>query len=75
LRKEEEKYSHIATLQEISENDFNLNIPRYLNTFEEEDQIDIKEVAKELRELDKSSEEIDKKLTDFCKELNIEIPF
>jgi type I restriction enzyme M protein len=75
LRKEEEKYSHLSTLQEISENDFNLNIPRYVNTFEEEDQIDINEVAKELRELDKSSEEIDKKIADFCKELNIEMPF
>jgi type I restriction enzyme M protein len=75
LRKEEEKYSHLATLQEISENDFNLNIPRYVNTFEEEDQIDINEVAKKLRELDKSTEEIDKKLADFCKELNIENPY
>jgi type I restriction enzyme M protein len=75
LRQEEEKYSHLATLQEISENDFNLNIPRYVNTFEEEDQIDINEVAKELRELEKSSEEIDKKIADFCKELNIEMPF
>jgi type I restriction enzyme M protein len=75
LRKEEEKYSHLATLQEVSDNDFNLNIPRYVNTFEEEDQIDINEVAKELRELDKSTEEIDKKLADFCKELNIENPY
>jgi type I restriction enzyme M protein len=75
LRKEEEKYSHLATLQEVSENDYNLNLPRYVNTFEEEEQIDINQIAKDLRELDESSEEIDKKLTDFCKELNIEIPF
>jgi type I restriction enzyme M protein len=74
-RTEEEKYSHLATLQEVAENDYNLNIPRYVNTFEEEDQIDINEVAKELRELEKSSEEIDKKIADFCKELNIEMPF
>ena len=75
LRKEEEKYSHLATLQEVLENDYNLNIPRYVNTFEEEEQIEINQIAKELRELDKSTEEIDKKLADFCKELNIEIPF
>ncbi len=75
LRKEEEKYSHLATLQEVSVNDYNLNIPRYVNTFEEEEQIDINEIAKDLRELEKSTEEIDKKLADFCKELNIEMPF
>jgi len=75
LRKEEEKYSHLATLQEVLENDYNLNIPRYVNSFEEEEQIEINQIAKELRELDKSTEEIDKKLSDFCKELNIEIPF
>lgn len=75
LRKEEEKYSHLATLQEVLENDYNLNIPRYVNTFEEEEQVEINQIAKELRELDKSSEEIDKKLADFCKELNIENPF
>mgnify|MGYP000626987208 CR=1 FL=1 len=34
-RKEIEKYSHLASLQEIAENDYNLNIPRYVDTFEE----------------------------------------
>lgn len=74
-RTEEEKYSHLATLQEVVENDYNLNIPRYVNTFDEEEQIDINGVAKELREMNSSLKEIDHKLAEFCKELNIEIPF
>jgi len=36
-----DKYSYIATLEEIEENDYNLNIPRYVDTFEEEEEIDI----------------------------------
>lgn len=40
-RGEVEKYAHIATFEEIKENDFNLNIPRYVDTFEEEEEIDI----------------------------------
>ena len=40
-RTEIEKYSHLATLQEIKENDYNLNIPRYVDTFEEEEEIEI----------------------------------
>ena len=39
-RKEIEKYSHLATLQEVAENDYNLNIPRYVDTFEEEEPIE-----------------------------------
>jgi type I restriction enzyme M protein len=74
-RTEEEKYSHLATLQEVAENDYNLNIPRYVNTFDEEEQIDINGVAKELREMNSSMKEIDQKLANFCKELNIEMPF
>jgi type I restriction enzyme M protein len=74
-RTEEEKYSHLATLQEVAENDYNLNIPRYVNTFDEEEQIDINGVAKELREMNSSMKEIDQKLANFCKELNIEILF
>ena len=37
----EEKYSYVATPEEIAENDFNLNIPRYVDTFVEEDEVDI----------------------------------
>ncbi len=51
-REEMEKYSHVAEFAEIEENDFNLNIPRYVDTFEEEEEIDIDEVQKEIDELE-----------------------
>lgn len=75
LRKEEEKYSHLASLEEAAENDYNLNIPRYVDTFDEEEQIDINEVAKELKSLEVEMKQTDVQLAEFCKELNIEMPF
>lgn len=74
-RKTEEKYSYVATLEEIEENDYNLNIPRYVDTFEEEEPIDIDVVAKDIKSLDHELEETDKELESFCKELNISTPF
>ena len=47
-REEIEKYSHVASIEEIQDNDFNLNIPRYVDTFEEEPEIPLSEVAKDL---------------------------
>lgn len=49
----EDKYSYIATFEEIKENDFNLNIPRYVDTFEEEEPVDMKAVANEIKGLEK----------------------
>jgi len=74
-RKEIEKYSHLTSLDEIKENDYNLNIPRYVDTFEEEELIDIEAVTKELKELDKKEEEINKEIAEYCEELGIEKPF
>lgn len=74
-RKEIEKYSHRATLEEIKENDYNLNIPRYVDTFEDEEEIDIEEVSKKLKELHKDEISLLNKIAEFCKELNIEKPF
>ena len=71
-RKEIEKYSHIASLQEIEENEYNLNIPRYVDTFEEEEPIDIQQVQKDLKEIDKQIEEVDKELNVYLKELGLE---
>ncbi|WP_050638146.1 type I restriction-modification system subunit M [Candidatus Stoquefichus sp. SB1] len=51
-RIDEDKYAHVATLEEIRENDYNLNIPRYVDTFEEEKIIPLPKIAKELKELD-----------------------
>ncbi len=52
-RAEEEKYTYVAEFAEIKENDFNLNIPRYVDTFEEEEEIDIDAVQKEIDDLEK----------------------
>jgi len=70
-----EKYSYVAPISEIVENDFNLNIPRYINTFEEEERIDIKAVAVKLRELESDMKSTDNELIALCKELNIDTPF
>jgi type I restriction enzyme M protein len=74
-RTEIEKYSKRATLQEIITNDYNLNIPRYVDTFEAEEGIDIIAIAKELKLLDKQIKETDQKIAGFCMELAIETPF
>lgn len=67
-----DKYAHVASLEEIKENDYNLNIPRYVNTFEEEDPIDIKEVQNEIKKIDKEIEEVNKELNIYLKELGLE---
>lgn len=61
-RKEIEKYSHIATIDEIKENDYNLNIPRYVDTFEEEEPIDLVALSKEMVIL---NSDIEKSESDF----------
>ncbi len=71
----EDKYSYVATLQEIAENDYNLNIPRYVDTFEEEEAVNLKAVAKELKKLDADMKATDATISTFCKELGIESPF
>ena len=73
-REEIDKFSHLATLEEIRENDYNLNIPRYVDTFEEEEPIDLDEVVKELREIDNKVRAIDEEIKKYCDELGIEAP-
>lgn len=74
-RKVEDKYSYLATLDEIKENDYNLNIPRYVDTFEEEEPVDLTKVTKEIRTIDKAMIKTDKEIEKYCKELGIESPF
>lgn len=74
-RKNNDKFSYVAKLDEIKENDYNLNIPRYVDTFEEEEPIDITEVANELKELEKEITNNDNVIEDFCNQLNIPTPF
>lgn len=70
-RTEIEKYSHCASLQEVKDNDYNLNIPRYVDTFEEEEEIDIKAVMAEIKELEAKRAELDKEIEVYLKELGI----
>ncbi|PID87572.1 type I restriction-modification system subunit M [Candidatus Gracilibacteria bacterium] len=66
---DEEKYSYVATFEEIKENDFNLNIPRYVDTFEEEEEVEISEVQKEIKELNKKLGETEKEMDKYLEEL------
>jgi len=61
-RKDVDKYAHVASFEEIQENDFNLNIPRYVDTFEEEEEIDIDAVQKEIDQLEKEVAEVRAKM-------------
>lgn len=70
-----DKYSYVANLDEVRENDYNLNIPRYVDTFEEEEAIDIEALAKELKTLEVDMKETDETIEQFCKELKISTPF
>ena len=70
-----EKYAHVATLQEVKDNDYNLNIPRYVDTFEAEDEIDLDAIAKALQDLEIESHKTDAVIADFCKALGIASPF
>ncbi|MBU3011142.1 type I restriction-modification system subunit M [Polaribacter vadi] len=74
-RKTEDKYSYVAPLSEVVENDYNLNIPRYVDTFEEEESIDIDAVATEIESLNTDLKENETLIASFCKELNIKTPF
>ena len=74
-RQSVEKLAHVATLSEIADNDYNLNIPRYVDTFEEEAQIDLNAVATEIGEIESKMSAVDLDIANFCAELNIKAPF
>lgn len=66
-----DKYSYLASLEEVAENDYNLNIPRYVDTFEEEEEIDIDAVMQEIKDLEKKRAELDVEINKYLKELGI----
>lgn len=70
-RSEIEKYSHVATFDEIVENDFNLNIPRYVDTFEEEAPVDIPATRKRIAELTAELTKITAEMEKYLKELGL----
>ena len=74
-RNTEDKYSYLASSEELIENEYNLNIPRYVDTLEEEEPVDLEEVSNELQSLENDMSDTDKTISDFCDELNIKKPF
>lgn len=68
---ETEKYSHVATLEEIQENDYNLNIPRYVDTFEEEEPVDIEATKIEISRLEKELVEVRSEMEGYLTELGL----
>jgi type I restriction enzyme M protein len=74
-RETKDKYSYVATLAEIAENDHNLNIPRYVDTFEKEEEINLGEIAEKLITYDNDLVEVNSEIIDFCIELDIVPPF
>lgn len=70
-KKEVEKYAHLATLEELKENEFNLNIPRYVDTFEEEEEIDLNEVMAEYHRLDEEDKKVTEELNKYLEELGL----
>jgi type I restriction enzyme M protein len=68
---EVDKYMRIVDVTEIAENDYNLNISRYIDTSEPEVEVDIKAVHHKLAELEEREAKIDEKLAGFLKELGI----
>jgi type I restriction enzyme M protein len=69
------KYSHVVSLADIKANDYNLNIPRYVDTFEAEDAIDLNAIAEQLITLEQTGKATDATIAGFCLELGIKPPF
>lgn len=68
-----DKYAHVVSLEEIKENEFNLNIPRYVDTFEEEQVINLAEVSKLLEQDKQEIAELEAKINEQLKILGIHV--
>ncbi|BDS30255.1 MULTISPECIES: type I restriction-modification system subunit M [Aeromonas] len=64
-----DKYAYLASLKEIKENDYNLNIPRYVDTFEEEEEIDLLAVRAEREQLKAQLTELESEMAKYLEEL------
>ena len=72
-RAETPKYSHCASPEEIAENDFNLNIPRYVDTFEAEEEIDVAALQKQINSIEAELAEVRAKMAGYLKELGVNV--
>lgn len=74
-RTEDDRYSHVATLAEIAENDYNLNIPRYVDRFIEEENINLDEVTTAIKQTRLELAAVYDDIANYCQQLNIPTPF
>ncbi|MEG0377604.1 MAG: type I restriction-modification system subunit M, partial [Eubacterium sp.] len=72
-RQDVEKYAHLATREEIEENDYNLNIPRYVDTFEEEEPIDLDEINRLLKQDDEEIAKLEAEINAQLRLLGVEV--
>ena len=68
-RQDIEKYAHMASIEEIHDNDYNLNIPRHVDTFEEDDVKPLNEIAEEIKEIDREVKEVSGEILESMKKL------
>lgn len=67
----EDKYSYVSALKEVTENEYNLNIPRYVDTFEEEAEINITQVQTEISKIENELVTVQEKMKEYLKELSL----
>ena len=70
-RKDIEKFARVVELKEIAENDYNLNITRYVDTFVEEEPVDIKANLEELAKLEPELKKLEEQMAEYLKELGV----
>jgi type I restriction enzyme M protein len=66
-----DKYSYVATIDEIRENDFNLNIPRYVDTFEEEELVDMETVKENIKHIEMELQQVQAQMAKYLEELKL----
>ena len=71
--KDVDRYCHVANLEELEENEYNLNVPRYVDISEPEEEIDIQETMNELKKLDSERNDLEQKIKQYIKELGFKV--
>lgn len=66
-----DKYSYVASYDEIKENEYNLNIPRYVDTFEDEEMVDIEDVRANIASIERELKEVQAQMDVYLKELGL----
>ncbi|HHW71352.1 MAG TPA: N-6 DNA methylase, partial [Clostridiales bacterium] len=66
-----DKYSYVATYDEIVENDYNLNIPRYVDTFEEEEPVDMDKVKQNIEDIKEELRDVEAKMEEYLEQLGL----